>query len=106
MEKVSIILSQEQENVIRHLLEAEDENTFQFLWLLECISPQKMDTACGTAAVDMLIQRRNRFVFDAQDKVTVKRITRLIKLIVENDGNFSETMWGEMYPDLKPHIVE
>ena len=104
MEKVSILLSQKQENVIRHLLEADDENTVQFILLLDSISPQKMDISCGTAPVDMLIQQRNRFIFEAQDKLTVKRINKLIELIVENDGIVNDTMWGEIFPDLKPHI--
>ena len=104
MEKVSVILSQEQEKVIRQLLEADDENTFQFIWLLDSISPQEMDSSCGIKPVDMLIQQKNRFVFDAQDKEAVKRITRLLDLIVENNGMVNDSMWGEIFQELKPHI--
>ena len=104
MEKVSVLLTPEQANVVRHLLEADDENTFQFIWLLDSISPQEMDTTCGTAPVDMLIQQGNRFVFDAHGKEAVKRITKLIDLIVENDGIVSDSMWGEVFPDLKPYV--
>lgn len=104
MEKVSVLLTSEQANVVRHLFEADDENTFQFIWLLDSISPQEIDTTYGTAPIDMLIEQGNRFVFDAHNKKAVKRITKLIELIVENDGIVSDSMWGEVLLDLKPHI--
>ena len=104
MDKVSILLTEQQASVIRRVLEADDENTFQFVNLLDVIAQQNLNLSCGTKPIDMFLSQGDRFVFDAQTKEETENIAKFIELVVENAGVVSNSMWGDIFPLLKPHI--
>ena len=104
MEKYSVLLTTKQADVIRRVLEADDENTVQFFYLLDTISPQTIDKTCGVAPKDMLTKNDGRWVLDAEDEEAVERLRKFIAMVVENDGIVKNSMWGELFSALQPHI--